>query len=250
MLNVATINVQNKYTLKKYNGLLENEDHVKMLFDLIDKYNLDIVGLQEVNQRYFERLQNILSNGFTCYGRFRYFKSFFTKNVYPFSTFNESVPIVTNKNVINKMTRTLPWISSYVPRIVTIMELNLGGFGSVVVLNTHIDYLKNKTKVKQLQKLEKIIKQIRKPVILMGDFNMTVRNKDFKKFIYNMQLLNIKRVDINEATFKKSDSNFAIDHIFVSNCFNVEDVFLEKDSTYDNFSDHYPVILRLSINDD
>jgi len=245
MLNIATINVQNKYKIKKYSGFYKNEDHVKMLLKLIDKYDLNIIGLQEVNQRYFIRLQEEIDDKFTFYGKFRYLYSFFTKKVYPFSVFNESVPIITNKSVSRRKTLVLPWLSSYVPRIVTIMEINLGNLGSVVVLNTHIDYLKNKTKVKQLKKLEKIIERIRKPVILMGDFNMTLKNDDFRNFIKKMKSLNIERVDINESTFKKAKSNYAIDHIFVSSCFRVVDFFIEKDNSYVDFSDHYPIIVKL-----
>lgn len=248
MLNIATINVQNKYKLKKYNGLYKNEDHVKMLVSLINKYKLDIIGLQEVNERYFERIKTNLEKRFVCYGNFRYPKSFITRNFYPFSTYNESVPIITNRKILNKKTKLLPWISSYVPRIVTIMELEIKELGLITVLNTHIDYLKNKTKIKQLNRLEEIINNIKVPVILMGDFNMTIKNKNFKKFIENMEKLNIKRVDIKEKTYKYFEDEFAIDHIFISNCFNVEEIIIEKNETYNNFSDHYPVILRLSIN--
>lgn len=246
MLCIATINVQNKYKLKKYDGIYKNEDHIKMLFSLIEQYDLDIIGLQEVNQRYFERLQKYLPHHFSIYGNFRYLKSFFTKHVYPFSTFNESVPILTNKKVLRKKTKVLPWISSYVPRIVTIMELDTKEFGPITVLNTHLDYMKINTKKKQLEKLGKIIEKIKRPVILMGDFNMTVKNENFQLFIKKMESLNINRVEINEATFKKSKSNIAIDHIFLSNCFKLKKVILEKNTEYYSFSDHYPIIVELS----
>ncbi len=248
MLNIATINVQNKYKLKKYNGIYKNEDHVKMLISLIDKYSLDIIGLQEVNQRYFERMKLNLKSPFICYGNFRYPQSFITKKLYPFSTYNESVPIITNKKILNKKTKFLPWLASYVPRIVTIMELEIKELGLITVLNTHIDYMKNKTKIRQLKKLERIIKNIKEPVILMGDFNMTIKNKNFQLFIESMASLNIKRVEVNKKTYKYFKDNFAIDHIFMSNCFKLENIILEKNEKYANFSDHYPIILKLSIN--
>ncbi len=245
MLNIATINVQNKYKLKRYNGILKNEDHIKMLFSLIEKYELDIIGLQEVNQRYFVRLLKYLPKNFCCYGKFRYPKSFFTRYIYPFSVFNESVPILTNKNILRKDTKTLPWICSYVPRIVTIVEVSIEDIGPVVILNTHLDYMKAETKKKQLKKLIKIIERIKRPVILMGDFNMTIHNRDFQLFIKEMEKLNINRVVINEATFKKATKNVAIDHVFFSKCFILKKILLEKDVEYGNFSDHYPVIVRL-----
>lgn len=248
MLNIATINVQNKYKLKNYNGTYKNEDHIEMLLSLIKKYKLDITGLQEVNQKYSERLQSKLPKDVSFYGNFRYPKNWFTKNIYPFSTFNESVPIITNQKVLKKQTKYLPWISSYVPRIVTIVEIETKDLGPIVIINTHIDYMKNKTKIKQLKKLENIINTIMKPIILMGDFNMTIENKNFKQFIENMRKINLLHTSINEATFKYSEKNLAIDHIFLSSCFNVEKIILEKSTQYNNFSDHYPVIVKIGIN--
>lgn len=247
MISIATFNIQNKYKLKKYDGILNNENHIEMLFSFIKKYNLDIIGLQEVNQRYYERLQEYIPKKFSIYGNFRYPKNFFTKCVYPFSVFNESVPILTNKKILRKKTRFLPWIYSYVPRIVTIMEVDTEEFGPITILNTHLDYMKVETKRKQLEKISRIIEKVKKPVILMGDFNMTIKNKNFQSFMEKMESLNIKRVDLNEATFKNSKSNVAIDHIFLSNCFILKEVILEKSQEYYNFSDHYPIIARLSV---
>ncbi len=247
MLSIATINVQNKYKIKNYNGTNHGDNHIQMLLDLINKYHIEILGLQEVNYKYKEQLEKKLGRSFTYYGKFRYPLNCITKNIYPFSVFNESVPIITNQEVLDKETQVLPWISSYVPRIVTIMKIKTKEVGTVVVLNTHLDYLKNGTKVKQLKKLLNIIQKISWPIILMGDFNMTVKNKDFLSFIDDLKDLNIKHVDINEATFKYSKSPRAIDHIFLSNCFNVEKVLLDKNPAYLTFSDHYPVILKLSL---
>jgi len=247
MLTIATINVQNKYQLKRYDGLYKNEDHVKMLLELILQYHLDIVGLQEVNPRYFERLSQLLYKNFTCYGESRYPKNLLTNHIGVLTTFNESVPIITRLKVLSKKTKLLPWISSMVPRIVTIMELSTREFGKVVVLNTHLDHRKNKTKVKELQYLLQLIRKIGVPVILMGDFNMTNKNDDFRKFVTELQTLGIFHVDVLEKTFKEATTNRAIDHIFLSQVFEVEQVIIEKSQKYQNFSDHYPVILKLRL---
>lgn len=245
MFSIASINVQNKYKLKKYDGLYNGEDHVLMLNDLIKKYDLDVVGLQEVNYRYFTRLKEILS--YNMYGKFRFSNFFLTRIVYPFSIINESVPIISRNNFNSCSTRVLPWIKSYVPRIVTIVDVEVKGIGVVTILNTHLDYMKNKTKVKQIKKIYEIIKDISNPIILMGDFNMTLKNNDFKEFIRKLEELNIYRVNICENTFKNHTDNYSIDHIFVSDCFIVKDIILEKDRIYDNFSDHFPVIVKLDI---
>ena len=247
MFNIASVNVQNKYKIKKYDGTYNGEDYVKMLDNLIKKYDLDIVGLQEVNVRYYERLNE--TSSYNMYGKFRFPNFFLTRVIYPFSVINESVPIISRFDFNSCSTKTLPWIKSYVPRIVTMVDVELEGIGIVTVLNTHIDYMKNKTKIKQINKILDIIKNINNPIILMGDFNMTLKNDSFNEFIKELGELNIYRVDICENTFKNHRDNYSIDHIFLSNCFVVKDIILEKDEFYENFSDHYPVIIKIDIID-
>ena len=123
MLTIATVNVQYKYKLKHYDGIRGKEDHVKLLMNLIQKYHIQIIGLQEVNQKYAKRLQESLLEKMVYYGPFRYPLNFFTKHCYPFTVFNESTPIITDQEVLTKRSVILPWLSSYVPRIVTIMEV-------------------------------------------------------------------------------------------------------------------------------
>ena len=55
---------------------------------------------------------------------------------------------------------------------------------------------------------------------------MTTKNKNFQNFIQEMKKINITHIDIGTNTFKNSKSDYAIDHIFLSNCFNVEKVLL------------------------
>ncbi len=247
MLHIATINIQNKYKIKNYDGLYEGKDYVKMLFDLLEKYDLDIVGLQEVNPRYFNRMQKFLDSKYWCYGKSRYPQNLLTNSIPFLQTFNESVPIITRKRVLHKKTKVLPFLSSYVPRIVTIMVVEIDKIGPVTILNTHLDCLKNKTKVKQLHFLLQQIRQIRTPVILMGDFNMTIKNDDFLIFIEELKKLNISHIGIYEKTYKNAKSNYAIDHIFLSDCFQVEEIILVKDAYLQDFSDHYPIILKLHL---
>lgn len=247
MLSIASINVQNKYKFKNYDGLYQGEDHIKQLLDLIHKHDLNIIGLQEVNPRYAIRLQTMLNKEFTYYGKSRYPRNVITKKISYLETFNESVPIITDQKVLKKSTKVLPWLSSYVPRIVTILKIETKELGTITILNTHLDNRKDKTKAKQLIYLLKIISQIKNPIILMGDFNMTTKNKNFQKFIQEMKKINITHLDIGTNTFKNSKSNYAIDHIFLSNLFRVESIFLEKDKKYQNFSDHYPLILKLHL---
>ncbi len=246
MLTIATINVQNKYKLKKYDGIYQKEDHVSLLLQLLCKYHIDIVGLQEVNPRYYNRLQHQLTSPYKIFGKSRYPQNIFLNHIPYLHTFNEAVPIVTNHKVLYQNTKLLPFLSSYIPRIVTITHIYMKEFGGVTVFNTHLDNRKSKTKKKELQRLVQLIKQVSGYVILMGDFNMTLKNDDFKEFIQEMMKMHIYHVELLEKTFKEAKSNYAIDHIFLSDCFKVERIFLEKDRKYQSFSDHYPVICKIS----
>ena len=49
-----------------------------------------------------ENMKKVLPNQYTYYGKFRFFKNIVTKYLYPFSKFNESVPIITNLKVLSK----------------------------------------------------------------------------------------------------------------------------------------------------
>lgn len=246
MLNIATINVQNKYKLKKYDGTYNGEDYTKMLVQIIDKYDLDIVGLQEVNYRYRKRLSSFLDKSYDIFGKFRFSNLFLIRFLPIISRFNECVPIVTNKKIISKKCIFLPWFFSYVPRVVTIMDIEIQDIGIVTVLNTHLDNFKPKVKIKQVEKIYNIISRINNPVILMGDFNMTLKNKNFRGFIKKLEDIGIYRVEIKQNTFKNHRDNYSIDHIFLSSCFNVCELIIESDKAFDNFSDHYPVIVKLS----
>lgn len=246
MLNIATMNIQNKYKIKKYDGLLGQEDHIEMLFELIKKYHINIVGLQEVNPRYYRRLEKRITPPYVCYGNTRYQENIVTNHIGVLETFNERVPIITDQKVLSHKTEYLPWLSSLVPRIVTMTKLATEQ-GEIVVFNTHLDHRKNKTKVKELKYLLKMIKEISHPVILMGDFNMTTKNKDFVLFTKELKNLKINHIDIKEKTYKEATTNYAIDHVFLSERFKVESVLLEKDKKYQSFSDHYPIILKLHL---
>lgn len=246
MFTVATINIQNKYKVKKYDGTYQGEDNIFLLDRLLEKYHVDIAGLQEVNPRYYDQLRKKISSCYHIHGKSRYFQNVLTRHISFLHTFNEAVPVITKHKVLHEKTMILPFLSSYVPRIVTILKIQVKDFGEVFVFNTHLDDRKNKTKVAELRRLFKLIQKVKSPVILMGDFNMTLKNDDFRKFIQDLEKLHIHHVDLKEKTFKEAKSNYAIDHLFLSDCFHVECVFLEKDKKYQNFSDHYPVICQIS----
>ncbi|MBD9098852.1 hypothetical protein EGP98_04595, partial [bacterium] len=90
------------------------------------------------------------------------------------------------------------------------------------------------------------IKKENNPIILTGDFNMTINNLLFKEFINELEKIGIKRVNVLEKTYKTHSKNNAIDHIFVSKKMNILKYKVIKDDKYKDFSDHYPIIVFLN----
>ena len=111
-------------------------------------------------------------------------------------------------------------------------------------MNTHLSAYNKISKKRQVKYLLKLIKKIKYPIILTGDFNMNIKSDVLNYFINELKKLNIKHLDIKGRTFKKSKYNMPIDHIFVSNNLNIKNIEVIKDDTL-NFSDHYPILLEI-----
>ena len=114
----------------------------------------------------------------------------------------------------------------------------------ISIYNTHLEARILKVKKKQLQKVYDIIKNDNRPIILMGDFNLTTNNKDFNIFIKKLELIGMNRIMLHEKTLKPSKNNLEIDHIFISKNFSLKSKEVIKDL---EISDHYPVIAEISL---
>ena len=253
---VGTVNVQNKYKINNYNGIYNNIDNVNLFKKIIEDNNIDIIGTQEMTEPYINRLKKIL-NKYKIVGGYRYtvignyFK--FTKK------YNETTSIISKHKILHTKTIWLPFKpdnkeqftklkNPLIYRILTKSLIDLEGYGNIYFLNTHLDYKYKSVQKKQLDKIYKIIKKIKIPLILTGDFNMNIEKEYFNDFIKKLDKLNIKRVEISSRTYKNHKKDLAVDHIFIDKSFNVEEIQYIKDDIYNDFSDHYPVISRIKIN--
>lgn len=241
-MRLLVFNVQNKYRIENYNGIYKNKDTVVNLASFVKRYNIDVLCLQEVLEIYRDRLINNLNN-YYAYGNPRIGDNFFTRNIVKLKKFNESVNIITNLNVTLEKTLNLPTLPDFLPRIVTIIELKNNN-QLITILNTHLSAYNKISKKRQLKYLLKIIKDIKTPVILTGDFNMNIKSEILNEFIGDLEILGINHLDIKGRTFKKSKRNLPIDHIFISNSLQVKSLEVIKDKDM-LFSDHYPVLLEI-----
>ena len=223
MIKVCSYNIKNNF----FKHINKTND----IISFINRYNLDILGVQEY---LFRDAKKFSLDNYKCIGKGRTIR----KNC----IFNETCNIITRLDVISHRTYKLPWFFTYFRRIMTEVKIKSKN-KEYVVINTHLDYLHKISQKKQLNFILNHIKNLKhKNIILMGDFNLNLNSFIFNKFINELSLLNINRIDINEKTFKLLDK--PIDHIFVSSNLNVikSKVIIDRDL---DISDHYPIYIEI-----
>jgi len=236
-LTIATFNFKNSY--HSYQTLKDKTDCYSFIKFIMEN-DIDILGTQETIIRNLRFCESILTDyGYKIFGDGRYGK---LGNIYPVNLANETNSIIFKKELgKGQKTIKLPWLGTTFPRIITKAE-----FGNIVFLNTHLDNINNKVKVKQLKFIYNLIKKLKKEnkeIILTGDFNMTIKNKKFKEFIYEVKKLNLKRVEANKPSCHGIKFG-PIDHIFIPSDFEVEEIKQPNIS----ISDHKPIIVKVKRN--
>jgi endonuclease/exonuclease/phosphatase family metal-dependent hydrolase len=229
LLVIGTFNIKNNY--KEYQSTKADEI-IKWMLD----NKIDILCMQEVFTKCKKDLvKNIKSTDYKIYGNYRYKLPIFTR-------INEAVSIITKEKVRLNKTYPLPFLPSGLKRVVTKLEIETTEFGTITIFNTHLDFMFDCVKKKQLKKIINLIRKEKNPVIVTGDFNLKTNHEPFKEFIKEMKKLGLKRVNVNEKTLKQSRYNRAIDHIFIPNEYKVVSLEVIKDL---EISDHYPVLLKI-----
>ena len=226
MIKICSYNIKNNF--------LKHIDKTDKIIGFINKYDLDILGVQEY---IFRDSKKFSLEGYKCIGNGRY------KN--RGNVFNETCAVITKFDVSNHKIYRLPWFFTTFRRIINETILTDENNNKYTIINTHIDFLHNASKKIQLKYIFKHIKKIsdnNSNIILMGDFNLNIDNKIFKDFINKLNNLNISRVNVSESTYKTLDK--PIDHIFISNNLKINKVKIIKDEEYD-ISDHYPLYIEI-----
>lgn len=223
MLTISTFNIQNKEDNKK----------IEFIKEYLLSNKIDILNLQEAYPKFTNELKRKITN-YKITGEYRYLY---------FPKINEANPIITNQKIISTKTYRLPHLPSLLNRIITKTVLNING-KEITVLNTHLDYKYLSVKKRQLNKILKLLKKEKNPIILTGDFNLKNNKEIFNDFTMELEKLNIYRVPISEKTFKPSKYKRAIDHIFLSKDFTLVDKNVVKDI---DTSDHYPILIKVRI---
>lgn len=231
MLRISTFNIQNDFSSYSRTKAID-------IVDYLIKNKIDVLGLQEVFSKCNKDLKKELEiYGYSVLGKYRFYLHFLLKR------FNEKVPIVTNKKIVSCKTYHLPSFPAPLKRIVT-KTVILYNDKLISIYNTHLDYMMDNVKKRELNKLIKLIEKDDNLIILMGDFNLKCNNKFFNDFSKVLEDNNIYRVEINEKTLKASKFERAIDHIFLSREFKLLKSEVVKNI---DISDHYPVLIDIEI---
>lgn len=260
-MKVMSINCQNNKTNRNGGADISGYDYTSMLSNHILDYEYDIVGTQEMSPKYTEKLEQKLDN-YKLSGSYRNdFK--ILKKIFPkVQELRENDKIILKGKIINEKTIKLPWIpynpfelfksikrKSLMRRIASGVLLETEELGKVYILNTHLDYAIKSVQKRQLRRIyhHLAIKQINYPIIITGDFNLEVGNEIFDKFIGQLSKINIKRVPINDKTNAlKYNNKSAIDHIFISNYFDIIDYGIVSDDNLFEITDHKAIFVEFS----
>ena len=227
---ISTFNIQNDF--KKYNKSKSLE-----IYQYLTKNNIDVLGLQEVFYMCNYDLKKLIKHSFFMKGKYR----FFLKLLH--LTSNEKTPIISKHKVISHKTYHLPYRPSPLKRVLTNMVIDYDG-KLISIYNTHLESELDNVKQKQLKIILDIINNDSLPKIIMGDFNLKNNHPLLKDFIDKLNALNIHRVPVEEKTFKAAKTDKSIDHIFISDEFEINSFKVVKTI---KTSDHYPILVDLKI---
>ena len=237
------------------------EDRKELVYEVIKRYNCDVVGLQEVTEKMYKDIsENIKDYTIIGEGRTKYFfsekNSLLIKKEYKVLEYETFWLSKTPKKVGSTV-----WYSLF-PRICTVAVCETPLGEKIRIYNTHLDCLLPVAREYGLKKIIEVIKTYHEkealPCILMGDFNATPNSKLIKKFTKG-KYINKKFIAVQDfdkriykkatmGTFKGREKGMHIDYIFVSEEFNiqcVEVVKYNKDRKYP--SDHYPIVAEIKI---
>ncbi len=256
-MKIMSFNLRSDFIFDGKNRWANRKNHV---IQLLQDYQGDIIGLQEVTKPMLEDLQSSLSN-YHVVGQPRTTRFFVEHNNILVSKRHKILEHDTfwlSKDP--KKVGSSVWYSVF-PRICTTVKVQLSTGEMIRIYNTHLDVYLSPARTYGLKKIMEYIKaqhdidQI--PVILMGDFNtlphqsliQKVRNGSFhdKKFIA------VQEVDLNlykqptMGHFKDKSKGMHLDYIFVSEECTVSEAKILKQHFEGQFpSDHYPICARIS----
>lgn len=220
--------------------------YVKII-SYINKEDPDIIGVQELSRKGKRYLKRNLKQ-YKIVGKRRH--SIIFTNEYNCLLIKNDYKINGHKTYslsdnINKLGRKAK--QDNFPRICTVAHIEKDGI-KYFVANTHMDNSSTENKKRLLGIFESILNRYKKVdeyIIITGDFNMTLDNKN----LYNFSLNYLDPFkDHPETSFPSISDIKSIDHIFLDKRFNYSNEKIHENSNDDgHMSDHYPLTCEITI---
>lgn len=258
--NIASINVktQGKNFTKK--NLMIGKRNTQILADFIEKENLYSVGTQELTYLHQNELAKLLLPGYVVSGGYRYGNGTMLEKI-PYNESNAIVTRISKMSHIVSKTEHIPsvptiydvcktgpiFITKLHPRILTFV---VDDYEKIIHINTHLHDAFHKKRVLQEQFILDCVNAIKTyyedyNIVLTGDFNDVIPNKNFCNFVEGMEEIGFEHVPINQKTYSKQKENIAIDHIFISRDLSLEDFRVCDVGEIVTTTDHYPILAKV-----
>ena len=220
-----------------YSGYFKHTNgNLKKILDFIKSVNPDIIGLIEVDSGSFRSQKNNQAEGIA----WELQHDHIYRSKYPVNSVAHKLPllkkqgnaILTNREIVSQK---FHYFRQGVKRLVIELELT-----ELTVLLVHLS-IKFRHRHYQLQDLYSLVKDIKKPVILAGDFNVLWGDRELQLFLAATGLKNANKN--GQPSHPSRAPRRQLDYIFHSPQIRITDFEIPRVK----FSDHTPLVCEFDI---
>jgi endonuclease/exonuclease/phosphatase family metal-dependent hydrolase len=220
-----------------YSGYFKHTNgNLKKILDFIKSVNPDIIGLIEVDSGSFRCEKNNQAEGIAWELQLDHIY----RSKYPVNSVAQKLPllnkqgnaILTNREIISQK---FHYFRQGVKRLVIELEL-----ADLSVFLVHLS-IKFRHRHNQLQDLHNIIKDIKKPLIVAGDFNTLWGDRELELFLAATGLINANTN--GQPSHPSRAPRRQLDYIFHSPQIRITDFEIPQVK----FSDHTPLVCEFDI---
>ena len=229
-----------------------------ILRDILLNFNCDILGTQEGREPQLRALNELIPK----YELIDHHRQWIDERMYPCIFIKpDIIKVLRSGDIWLSETPEISGSKSFdsaFPRLCTWIEAqDVKTLTPFFFVNTHLDHVKQETRIEQAKVLSKEIKKENKknlPIILMGDFNDSPESP-IRKIVNDLLKLHdpwIEHKKIEESSHhsfhgEKGDG-IRIDWILLSHDFSCDDIFLDKTHQEKIYpSDHFPLMANIRL---
>lgn len=260
-IKIMSFNMKRNYKTGGEKCFYKRKEGIRQI---IQQYNPDVIGTQELTNETLNILGNLLSD-YVCIGDGREGKE---KGEYTAILYRKDKFALKEEHTFwlspTPERQSRAWLAMF-PRICTtcVLTLKEDQKQSLRVYNTHLDHISYWARVKGLGVITKLLREANKenvlPAILMGDFNAIPTSRTIRKWQKEKQREGIvlksafhEIEDLSTARsyhgFKGKIKGMPIDYIYATEDVAIKEVHLCRDQIDGIFpSDHYPLLATIQL---